>query len=526
MPNRLIPVHATYESVTRLAAKAVISQVMKATGLSSDTTVGFSGNEIANTFQPGSSITDGENNVFEHYDRVTITVLEEYKDDAIINSPVRYQDSPYIFEDKALGIVLKPVYSYTAVTINAEFRADSRVKVEAWLNTIKIRIADNRAAMLHELDYHYEVPDVCLSVLAHLHELREAQAGYGEDLGTYFRKHFTERTTALTTMGGKGSLMVVGEKAIGIQGWFEFTEPGQPEKDSGGASWTSSFSYRYNYQKPVSINFVYPQFVHGQQIDERLLSKKRPYSLSDRPSLDTETLISYEAVEGLYRLPPDPMGGKRHPIWDEWIASTVPNYTASLSTWMLSIDRDDPTLVLNMDQLGSEAMVGVFREFLVKEQPYVTKRGDSLIYFTLFRGLDPLDDETIYMDSDLNIRTTKPMDIRQIYHVRMAAITELSILTKRARDSIKANGYASLLIWQSLFPSLDINYAINTMPVDGYVSDKYLKWFYQYLRDQNAGGVSSRGNGSYNGSNGGNNGYYIEWPLVNILTIIAKKQKD
>lgn len=527
MPNRIIPIKATYESVTRLATHSVVEQVMKRTGLSTNVAIRFPG-ETGKDFQPGSSITAGAENLFEHHNKVLITVQEEYKDDAVINSPVRYGDSPYIFEDKPLRVLIKPIYSYTSVTLSFEFRAASRVEAEAWQNDIKVRLADNRSGMLHELEYHYEVPELCLTVLAHLHELREACAGYGEDLGTWFRNNFTKRTTALTNLNGEGSLMVIGEKAIGIQGWFEFIEPTPPEKDSEGASWTSSFAYHFNYQKPVSVNFIYPTMIHNQQIDARLFSKKSPYSLSDRPSLATETVNSYEAIEELYRRPPDPMGGKRHPEWDEWIPTTVPNYTASLSTWLLQVDREDPTLILNMDHLGHNEMVKVFRDFLVKEQPYVTVRGQSLIYFTLFRGLEPMNDLTIYMDADLNLRTREPMDVRHTYHIRLAVVTELSILTQRARDAIQANGYAALLIWQSLFPNLDVQYAIGQMPVDGYLSKKYLEWFYQMMRDQiNGGGVTNTTGGSQNEVHSPlYQSYYIEWPLVNILTIIAAKRKD
>lgn len=562
MPSRILPISATYESVTRLATKSVVDQVMARTGLSPNVTIRFPG-ETGNDFQPGSAISDKDEAKFEHTNKLIITVQEEYKEDAVINTPVLYHDSPYIFEDTNLEVVLKPVYSYTAVTIGFNMRFATRVEAEAWTNDIKVRMGVNRSTILHELDYHYEVPQLALNILAHLHELREAKAGYGQDLVGWFREKFTKRATTLTTANGASSLMVIGEKAIAVQGWFDFTEPPTPDKDDKGASWHSTFNYRFNYQKPVSIAFYYPLVVHNQQIDGQLFAKSSAYSLSDRPSLKTETLLAYDAHSDLYRKPPDPMGGKRHPVWDDWIPLSIPNFTTSLSSWMIEVSQDDPHELLNMDELGNEVMVKIFRDFLVSEAPYVNRRGHSLIYFTLFKGKVPMPDGSLTMDADLNIRSVEPMDIRQTYHLRLAVITESSILTDRAWKAMQKNGIATLLIWQSLFPTLDVEYALRVMPVDGYLSKKYIDWFFQMMRDQNVGnsltndtgksfnqypgmgtgggtvnqypgGGSGGGGGNGLGGIHGNNGeiypnkyvqnYYIEWPLVSILTIIAIKQ--
>lgn len=525
MPNLIVPIKATYESVTRLAAHSVVKQVMLRTGLSDNVPIRFPG-ETGNDFQPGSSISGGPKNIFEHQSKIKITVSEEYKDDAVINSAVRQNDAPYVFEDKALGVLIKPIYSHTAATITFEYRAASRNEVEAWRNDIKVRLADNRGSMLHELDYHYEVPQHCLTVLAHLHELRERQAAYGEDLGTWFRNKFTRRATSLTSPNGDASLLVIGEKAIGIQGWFEFIEPTEAEKDSEGASWTVGFTYKFHYQKPVSTNFIYPLVVHNQLIDSRLFSKERPYSLEDRPSLNTVSRDNFNSTSEMYRLPADPMGGIRTPEWDDWIPVSVPNYSTSLASWLIAVDPADPTLILDMNDLGEQEMHPVFKDFLIKEQPYVAQRGKSFIYFTLFRGLEPLNDKCVYLDADLKLRTVEPMDMRQTYHVRLGAVTELSLFTPRAREAIMANGCASLMLMQSLVAQLDVEYASSIMLPGCRLSLKYLEWFFQYIRDRvQHGGVENTTGGSHTFPNNSDYlSYYIEWPLVGILTIIAAKK--
>lgn len=525
MPNRIVPIKATYESVTRLATLSVAKQVMRRTGLSEDVPVRFPG-ETGTDVQPGSTIeTTAAKNLFEHHSKVKITVQEEYKEDAVINSAVRQHDAPYVFEDKALGVVIKPVLSYTAMTINFEYRAATRTEVEAWRNDIKVRLADNRTGMLHELDYHYEVPQFCLTVLAHLHDLRERQAGYGEDLSTYFQRCFTRRATVLTQMNGNGSLMVVAEKAIGVQGWFEFIEPTEPEKNSDSPSWTVSFNYRFNYHKPVSVNFVYPLVVHNQVIDARLFSTKRPYSLDDRPSLHTETTASYETLSDLNRKVPDPLGGHRVPEWDEWIPERVPNYTTACMTWLLQVDAMQPTMLLDLDELGCHVLEPAFREFLVHEKDHVGRRGQSLVHFTLYCDNIPLDDGDLYLDEKLTLWCKTPLNMRHTYHLRMELVTEYSLFTNRAIQAMQSHGIASLLAFQTLVPALDVVYGQSALIGGTTMTLRYIQWFFQYMRDTVIGGVKNESGFSINTpANPNYRSYYVEWPLVNILTIIATKQ--
>lgn len=521
MPNIIVPIKAVHESVTRLVGNAVTRQVLKMTGLSQNIPVRFPGDKGVDT-QPGSTIDDSPNNLFEHHSRVFITLNEEYKEDAVINSPVRHCDSPPVFYDHALGIVMKPIYSHTGVTINIEYRASTRSEIETWRNDIKVRLADNRAAFLHELDYHYEVPSSCLSILSHIHELREKVAGYGEDMGAWWKRCFTERASTLTNQNGTGSLFVIGERSVGVQGWFEFTEPTNAEKDSEGASWTISFTYRFNYQKPVSMHFVYPLMVHNQLIHRDLFSKEPPYSLDDRYRLPTESRSNFDSVIGMYRKPYDPMGGIRHPVWDEWIPDIVPPYTTSLASWLIAVDQTDPTLVVDMNDLGDEEITDYFRNFLMEHYMNVTKRGKALITFTLFAGKTPMPDATLVMGPDLKIRSTTPLDMRTTYHLRLSAITELSVMDATAIEGIRTHGCFALLIWQSIIPNLDVEYIMSKMPVDCFMTSTWYEWFYQYIRDL---GIGVPSNDSYISPHNPNyRSYYIEWPLVSYLNIIAKRR--
>ena len=60
------------------------------------------------------------------------------------------------------------------------------------------------------------------------------------------------------------------------------------------------------------------------------------------------------------------------------------------------------------------------------------------------------------------------------------------------------------------------------MPVDCFITSAWYEWFYQYIRDL---GIGVPSNDSYISPHNPNyRSYYIEWPLVSYLNIIAKRR--
>lgn len=556
MPNLILPIPVTYESVTRHVTQSVVERVKELTAIPVDVPIRFPGS-LARMYQNGSTVSSEEKNQFEHASKIAITVQEEYQEESTLSLPVRHTDMRYIFEDDKANIFLKPIYSYTTTTINFTYRGQTRSQVERWRDDIRVRLSDNRQAHLHELSYHYPLPKSALVILHHLHSLRENQAGYGEDFKTYLKNHLTYHATTLTTLAGTEPLLVIRERQVGIQGWFEFIEPPEADKDDGGSSWTVSFSYKFTYQKPVSTHFKYPLVVHNQFIDHRFYSDKPAYRLNRDILKPGDQRHVFNRLEDMFEKPADPISGLRYPVFDDWIPTQLPPHTASVCTWLIGLEPTDLQAVVDLKDLGDHELVPVFKRFLKHEAPYLTKRGQSVVYFTLFEEDLPMNDDVLTIDSDLNVRTTRPLDLRKTYHLRMSFITEFSLLTARARDAMLTHGFSTVLILQTLINHLDADYAFRnlldyeylvrtwftTLPsppiideglvgrpiwfqdflqwtVDnnhgGLMSDKYLGWFESELRKQLLGYPQSGVGGQLT-----NGTYHIEWALVAIVTVIA-----
>lgn len=511
MPSVLVPINGLYESVLRPVVHKVVDDVKKWTGISKNTPVRFY-NETEKDSNPGSGVEGGKTNAFSSGSKITITYSERYKEDAIINSAVRTMDEPYLFLDKPLNIMLKAVRSYNEVIITFEYRAKTRHEIEAWRNDLKVRLAEDRQPLLHEVDLHYEVPMFVQEALAHFHELRERQAGYGDTLGEWFDKSFTKRATVLTNPNGAISHRVISERMIGLQGWFDFTEPEEADKRSENSTWSINFNYQFSYQKPVEMNFVYPVLIHNQKINDGLLSKKPIYRLEEQPRMDAwpRTRANYESVSDMTIRPLDPLSGLRTPVWDEWVPTHVAPGTLTIASWLIRVVPEDPTFVMNLNDLGSRQFSKPYMDFMKDTRAKLTIRGKSVLHFGLFRGTAPLQDESLYVDEEMILRSRIPMEMRRDYHVRFSTLIDKSALTEDAfNDAIR---FPDMLLdlWCAVLPELDRDYMNGLIPFN----KDYWDWYYDQIA-QRPGDVTTAISNVH--------GHYIDRRRVMTLTIIAKK---
>lgn len=493
MPNLLIPIKATMDPISRRVAKSVIDKVIEITNMD-DTRVEIRG-ELGIATNPGGEMGDkGKMNRFAHQGRVIVTFTETYRDSEVINAAVRHADAQPIFEDKATLVLIKPVYSYTDVELNYTYRAASLQEAEMWRNDIKIRLADNRNQHLHELEYHYPVPAWCSLMLRHVHELREKVGGYGESLGEYLRKYYTQRATVVTAPDGdiKKSLLVIAEKQIGVQGWFDFIEPEKAEKNDDGASYNVGFVYKFNYKKPVEVNMNYPLVIHNQLIDARFIP--RPFKMDPDKKLNYkgEMQFSLDTFDYGVRFAPRPMGGIAIPDFDEWIPEMVPNWTSSLITWMTVVEPKDLQLIFSERDVLDTGFHPDVLAYMKRCGNRMTQRGACALHLCLYRDTQPIADgdlEIIQTEKAFEVRSKSMPDIRLGYHLRLSFCTNGGLYTPEAMRELSTYGMTTLRMFQTVVNNLDVAYASveRIDPETGELDEPYIKWFFKMLRDTGNG---------------------------------------
>lgn len=453
MPNILLPITPTQDAISKYVSHAVTQDIVAHTGMAADAPIYYRSlsGEIT---QPDSTVGGKDAMRLDSDSAIFVSYKESFVGTSVINTPVREQEELLIFADPKLGIRAKPVYSYTAGMLEFSFRFNTRYAAEQWINDIKVRMGDNREYFTHELSFHYPIPKRMLIILKHIHTLRETQSGYGESYDEYMRAHITPAFGSITNQVGGGRTAVIRQRQIGITGWFEFDEPEQAEEEDASNVWVSSFTYRFEYQKPVEINLVYPLLVHNQLIDQRLFSTKPLYRIDSR-NYESGVMRAADRIGPTEeRLRRRNTGGVMLPEWDEWLPYHVAPSTASVLTAALVLDPSNPLYLFNLesdvDPYGWHPAVLKF--FLESELPYINKYGQSILYMQLYENDKPLDDGVLELTSDGDIYATRPLSLRNTYHLRLSFVLRWTTLSQGAIDRLSKHPDATWEILDSIVP--------------------------------------------------------------------------
>lgn len=504
MPNLLVPLEATQEAVTHHAIHGMIKQVMQLTGIDAKTPM-YMLNDEESTSLPGTTLLDQQQVKLGHSGKLNVTYLEEYNQSAVINTPVRHDEERFIFDDSTLGVRIKPIYSSTEVTINFTYRADSKFAAEKWCNDLKVRLGDDRQSQLYELDYHFPIPKPVLAVLFEIYKARELQSGYGIRFGEYLKAHLTNRATSLHNQAGKQALLVINESQVGVQGWHDNILPPQPERVDGGGAYVTSFTYKFLYQKPVELHFIYPQMVHNTILPTEMITVGSHYSIEDRRRMPGLFYEAFETAKGIRIETNGPLTGVRIPKWDEWIPKVNPRSIATLATMLTKLDQSKLHDIADLNTMGSYQWHPIFKQFFSKEAKYVTqRRGASFMYLHLYQGELPVEDGNMTMTPDLQVQYKLPLNMRKTYHLAVSLVIDFGLLSKRAKEAMSDNGLATLYLFRQLDRFFDLDKAKGWL-INGWLPPKYIEWFIGTLKDrgtwENSGG-NNWGNQGWGDSNG------------------------
>lgn len=452
MPNIVVELPETYNSITRPAIVQVAKQLIGIMRLPEDTGFEFFG-AAESQFQPGSTMTtNGIQNKFPFNGRINIEADEQYIEDRTLSSAVKRPNVPFIFYDQKLDVYVKPIYVQCEVTINFRYRAPDRTMAERWRDEFRVRSSQGRVELLHQMDYHYPVPDVVAIILHEIFEMRERVEPYGEELGKWVKDHITGRATQLTTQAGTQAIMAITERQVGIVGGFNFVA--QPEKGSkagDGAPWETGFDYTFQYDKVVGVQFHYPVCIHNQLIDVKYRSEYSVYELIKQARRPANDRYYYDQFTTLYKERAQPLQGNRIPVFDDWSPEWTHSRTASMLDVLVGVGEDRGEL-FNISELGGFEFSPATLKFLKKEWPYINRLYDSIFHFGLYRWGKPMPDGTVIMDAEGNLTASVDLNPRYVYHLRFAIVTDLSVLSPEAIDRVRKEGEFAIEVIKTLYP--------------------------------------------------------------------------
>lgn len=389
---------------------------------------------------------------------ITITYREESDETALLASPFHTgQEHPPIFNDAALGVVVTPIYTKTTLSFTYQIRFRSKTEAAKFRDSARHRMQAMQRELKHTVDYVFLVPTQLLVLANDIHTRREAIAGYGEDWETYAKNHFTHRLKSLSNASGSSNTPAIGERQSDILGWWDFELA--PEVETlvkAGDHWTLEFEYNISYDKPEAVGVHFPIQVHQQPLPDRWIGGLREpeptevdevgYKSRTRTALDlfSKTLDHVPILSGV-----------QIPHWMDWYPPMVRDETATVFTAMLQVLESDPTLLVDLTQLGDYEFTPAFRRYMSSECRHLNILRSAAITVELYKGNDPVDPTTISVGPDLVVRSTKPLDLRQTYYLRVCITTDLTRLTADASDALLHNPWAAEELLRTLCPELE-----------------------------------------------------------------------
>jgi hypothetical protein len=447
MPSVVLELPDQYESVTRPVVYDIIDQIKRLTNIPLDTRIVYVGDFAEVNAQVGSTVKQREDdNIFMSQGQLTVKVEETYVEDRVINTAVLQAENKLIFYDRALRVRMFPNYTHNELALNITYRTPNQSAAKKFRDDIKIRRSMGRVENLHEVAYSYGIPAAFMPLLQEIYRLRENLGGYGDTLSDWFNSCVSNKATTVTTLIGSQPQVVIGETNIGILGWFDFlVTPDDETKSNDTGAFDISFTYRIRFDKPIAVVAKYPYVIHSQLLCERFRGNGQVYQLNDRLRSPSWSRFLFDQFTTLY--PKDILGidGVVIPYFDDWAPGHTYPSTSNILQVQIAVDPTDSTNVLSLYNLGDYHIDPVVMAFLVGEAPYLNKYGLSVVHIELYDGPTPVGDDQITVDDQLNVTTVFSMNVRNTYHLRIAAITDLTILTPQAQSRLRNAGPACLL---------------------------------------------------------------------------------
>lgn len=436
MPNVDLPLRDVASTVSRPVITEVVKQLQEIFSII-DPIIIYPG-DIGKAKQPGSSIDDKHKRNRTPRLGTTrhtyIEVTEKLVPEGITSHPGHGDEYEPIFRDPNLEVLMRPMYAFTEVEINFKFSSPSRVEALSWYNDCYSMAGFMRQnAHIHSFDYHYNIPNVFIDLLKEIYRCREETGGFGDTLQQWFKACAVPRFTYTTDLVGKNETLSVVEKqgrVVGVVDWGGIPE--KPQKNSDQVTWECEFTYKFTFEKPVGINVVYPISVHNQLLPSKYIDfVMQDPSIQDtrkRASNSIKSLHYFEITEIADRYY-DRFYEARIPRIDDKVISYSPRYLKPIFTALCLIDPEDPTLFMNLKELDEYTLDTDLLKFLEDgEYRYLAKDFASVLHVSLYRGDRLCPDTELYVDEHLNVRSTRPINIRVQQRIRLSLATDVSIL--------------------------------------------------------------------------------------------------
>lgn len=442
MPKIAIELNDTYMAMSRALHLSIARTIANLVNVPSDTPVRYLGHALALPM-PGSTLDDmgSTENRLPGNQRITIEIGEEYDENYALTTPVRRQDNLTVFRDDKLGVWMHPVYQRIKATMSIKLTGADYTTVSSWISAMKRRSNQNLDILVHQADYHYHIPPQFMYILFEIYRLREANVGYGEDIGKWLRDCFSPRMDIIANQAGKRNQFVIRESQTEITGYYDYdANPPKQDSENAGGAWSVGFSYMYSFDRVETMVMRYPVVVHNQMLSTQYISHAKPFEVTDviaKAGMSMTALRQFgmrsrgsEAWSGTPGVPIPP--------FDDWLpaVNTRPSGMVDIFRILMQLDKHNLHGLLSLTQLGEWELPDEVLDYLRSRPLSLTERGEGLFFLSLYDGDEVMDTRKFIVSPELDIGYSDSLDERHIYRLCLRMVSDLSQLTLAAIEHL------------------------------------------------------------------------------------------
>ena len=447
-----IPIKNTDTTITRPVVLDIMRDLISMFGINSEMTLILpSGENISNV-----KIDSNDKRIETGLSQMTTTIQveETYTEEGVPTTVQKVTEYPVLFRDEDLDIAITPIYARCRLEFNIRIQFESKAQAATTISELRLASNNNHDGLYHEIAYQYLIPEVVLLILHHIHQLRETQAGYGEDLSTWFKDHFTDQMTTLTNLDDSYRTLAKEEIQTRVLGRYGFEiVPDKPDEEDNLSKYWLAFDYTVEYDKAVSVIMQYPIMVHNLPVDTKFYDTTIPYEMSLRLQKPSKFTFYADQFTNNDHTSGFPLGAPI-PAFLKWTPSIIPPFTEGIIRAMIQVDPNDKRDVCNLKDLGYLKLRDHVIDYITKEYEYVTKYKESAVYVALYENDNLLDSSKIYLDSELNLKTTFDLNLRKRYYLWIAILTNFAVITTRASDVLRSDPILFTKFCKSIYPNI------------------------------------------------------------------------
>lgn len=497
MPQLILPVPETLESVSRPVALQVLRQISRQLQIPENVQVLFPGDALSVPYVGSTIAKDTVPQRFNVEQRYRIDIEETYPEGYGLGVRYGQTDESFFFYDKALGVYIKPSYQRVEMKLNVTYRSTSRTDADLWENRTKKKVSQGQQDHLLEIGYHYPLPASAIGLLCQIYDMREANQGYGEDIGAWMRKCFSPKFSVISNLAGKQETFVIRENQIRILGWFDFDHtPPRFDRSVDAGAWDASFTYTFSFDKCEAVVMRYPLMIHNQIMPHVFRDDVKVKEIKDiiaQGNISTEAFNRISVLgkaPATWTLPP----GVPVPVDDDWLPSIEAPSTFNLMRLLLQVDPSDKKALVNLSSLGEW-------RFDVKTRNYMKACGNNLrnLYESVFkidlhRNKEYMNSSLIMIDNQLNLHYDEELDEREYYHLTISLMYDLAKLSESAKRLLSLHGAFTIDLLSLLDPSIVTAGLLPKILPDGSISLTELFAALKYVSQQrySHGGIGGR----------------------------------